>query len=182
MKYTYYWWEKAISKKQCELILEETNWDQSMTAAITTPIKTNGQVNEKIRKTKICWQDPKSPAGCILEAFIRLANQQAGWNYDLNGIESVQIGEYKNDGHYDWHEDHQFFENGMQRKLSAVLLLNDPETFTGGSLEFLGVEDPPQLKQGSLVVFPSFVKHRVTPVTENIRYSAVTWMNGPNFK
>ena len=34
------------------------------------------------------------------------------------------------------------------------------------------------LPKGSLVIFPSFIKHRVTPVTKGIRYSLVIWSLG----
>ena len=33
-------------------------------------------------------------------------------------------------------------------------------------------------KKGSIVVFPSFVWHRVTPVTKGTRYSLVSWYLG----
>ena len=36
--------------------------------------------------------------------------------------------------------------------------------------------------QGSLVVFPSFVKHRVKPVTKGTRYSLVIWNLGQPYK
>ena len=37
-------------------------------------------------------------------------------------------------------------------------------------------------EKGSLVVFPSWLWHRVTPVTKGIRYSAVIWTLGKPFK
>ena len=41
------------------------------------------------------------------------------------------------------------------------------------------LEEIPRLEEGSIIVFPSFVEHRVTPVTEGIRYSLVSWFVGP---
>ena len=37
-------------------------------------------------------------------------------------------------------------------------------------------------RQGSIVVFPSFVYHRVKPVTKGTRYSLVIWINGEPFR
>jgi PKHD-type hydroxylase len=37
-------------------------------------------------------------------------------------------------------------------------------------------------KKGSIVVFPSFVWHRVKPVVEGTRYSLVIWNCGYPFK
>jgi len=36
--------------------------------------------------------------------------------------------------------------------------------------------------QGSLVIFPSFVQHRVKPVTKGTRYSLVIWSLGQPYK
>ena len=36
--------------------------------------------------------------------------------------------------------------------------------------------------RGSVIVFPSFVWHRVKPVTKGVRYSVVAWYGGPPFK
>jgi PKHD-type hydroxylase len=33
-----------------------------------------------------------------------------------------------------------------------------------------------------MTLFPSFVLHRVTPVTKGTRYSLVAWVSGPPFK
>jgi len=37
-------------------------------------------------------------------------------------------------------------------------------------------------QQGKLIMFPSFVQHRVTPVTKGERNSLVIWVTGNNFK
>ena len=36
-------------------------------------------------------------------------------------------------------------------------------------------------EKGSIVVFPSFVYHRVKPVTKGVRYSLVVWNLGNPF-
>ena len=38
------------------------------------------------------------------------------------------------------------------------------------------------LSKGSIIVFPSFVWHRVKPVTKGTRYSIVMWNLGYPFK
>ncbi len=37
-------------------------------------------------------------------------------------------------------------------------------------------------KQGTLIVFPSYTLHEVTPVTKGERNSLVTWVTGKPFK
>jgi PKHD-type hydroxylase len=180
-----YWrWEDALSKEFCRASLAEVNWDNSKTAVL----KTN-TIDLKTRRTDIVWQDCMQPLGCIARAYIDIANQVAGWGYELNNAttsqEMTQIGRYKSadEGHYDWHMDVFPPIDGVQRKLSISILLSDPSEFEGGELQFKGIEDQKILtKQGSIVVFPSFIEHRVTPVTKGVRYSAVTWARGPAFR
>ena len=67
--------------------------------------------------------------------------------------------------------------------------LSDPKNYKGGDLEFdfRNVETGKKpnirkckelLPKGSIVVFPSYVWHRVTPVTKGTRYSLVIWNLG----
>ena len=35
---------------------------------------------------------------------------------------------------------------------------------------------------GTLCFFPSFLLHRVTPLTSGVRKSLVTWISGANFR
>jgi PKHD-type hydroxylase len=70
--------------------------------------------------------------------------------------------------------------------------LTDKEEYVGGDLEF-DFKDTKNNKKnikickeiwpkGSIVVFPSFVWHRVKPVTKGTRYSLVMWSIGAPFK
>ena len=178
-----YWqWEGILSKEFCRSALEQVDWATSETAVVyfNNPI-----IDPEKRRTDIIWQDFMQPLGCIAKVYIDIANQSAGWGYALANQESTQIGRYKSSdkGHYDWHMDAEAPENGIQRKLSISILLSDPSEFEGGELQFKGIEDKKILtKQGSIVVFPSFIEHRVTPVTKGVRYSAVTWASGPSFR
>ena len=77
------------------------------------------------------------------------------------------------------------------RKLSMIINLTDPNEYKGGELQFdfrneaagKNIHTCEAMKEkGSIVIFPSFVWHRVTPVTEGTRYSLVNWIVGKNFK
>ena len=179
---TYWLWEDALSKEFCNAALAEVDWATSELGGIGN---TNPVVDLEKRRTDVIWQDFMQPLGCIAKAYMDIANQSAGWGYGVSNQESTQIGRYKSsdNGYYDWHMDAGPPNNGIQRKLSISILLSDPSEFEGGELQFKGMEDRKILtKQGSIVVFPSFIEHRVTPVTKGVRYSAVTWAHGPSFK
>jgi Rps23 Pro-64 3,4-dihydroxylase Tpa1-like proline 4-hydroxylase len=80
---------------------------------------------------------------------------------------------------------------GKVRKISMTVNLNSPGDYEGGDLKFdfghhthgeqfhVCEEIRPQ---GSIIVFPSFVDHCVTPVTKGTRYSLVMWILGKPFK
>jgi PKHD-type hydroxylase len=181
VQYSYWKWDGALSKEFCRSALEQVDWATSETAVITS----NGIIDTKRRRTDIIWQDFMQPLGCIAKAYIDIANQAAGWGYSLSNQEKTQMGRYKStdEGYYDWHMDAGPPKDGIQRKLSISILLSDPSEFEGGELQFKGIEDQKILtKQGSIVVFPSFIEHKVTPVTKGVRYSAVTWASGPSFR
>ena len=117
--------------------------------------------------------------------FITDANIQAGWNFNVSACEPFQYTEYSNNQKYDWHVDNRFNEDDT-RKLSFTLLLTDD--YTGGDFQFeLGSPGDAlrittvSMKKGDLVIFPSYVWHRVTPVKDGTRKSLVGWCRGPNF-
>lgn len=182
VNYTYWKWDGVLSKEFCEAALIQFDWAESGPGEINsgTPV-----VDPNKRRTDIIWQDAMQPLGCIARTYLEVANQATEWGFILTGQEKTQIGRYKSsdEGHYDWHMDAFPPTDGIQRKLSCVILLNDASNFEGGALELKGLDEQITFtKQGSIIVFPSFIEHRVTPVTKGVRYSAVTWANGPAFK
>jgi PKHD-type hydroxylase len=184
VNYSYWKWDAILSKEFCHSALEQIDWATSGNATLGND-KNNPVIDTKIRRTDVVWQDPTQPLGCIAKCYMEMANQSAEWGYNLSSQEETQLGRYKSvdEGYYDWHMDAGPPQNGVQRKLSCVILLNDPSEFEGGILQFKGMEDRNLLdKQGSIIVFPSFVEHKVTPVTKGVRYTAVTWASGPSFR
>ena len=66
-----------------------------------------------------------------------------------------------------------------QRKLSFSLLLND--NFQGG--DFITITDATvEFYTGKLIIFPSFMPHKVLPIEDGSRYVIFGWVYGPNFK
>lgn len=175
----FYWlWDSALSKEFCKLTIAEADWNNQEEAKIGDGY----ELDSSYRKTLICMVSSVSPIGCVAQTYIKLANTSANWDYLIDGLEDIQIAKYEDNGFYNWHSDVISPNAGIQRKLSASIILSDPSEYEGGLLEFDGVDKQPELKQGSIIVFPSFIRHRVTPVTSGIRYSAVAWALGPTFK
>ena len=174
---TYYQvFEKALPSDFCDYIVKTTDWNSAQEAKV----RRNGDELDPIaRISQNIWANKNSPIGCVAQTYIGLANRI--WNYTLNRIEDIQMTEYKPKGHYDWHIDSFEPVNGEQRKLSISILLNDE--FIGGGLEINGKFKESVLKsKGDIVVFPSFLSHRVVPVELGTRYTAVSWAYGPAFR
>ena len=138
-----------------------------------------------------------------IQPYVHQANANAGWNFEWNYSESCQFTKYKKGQYYDWHCDSwdkpyirqqpNDPSHGKIRKLSVTVTLSDPKDYKGGELEFdfrnLDPDKKPNIKKckeilpkGSLVVFPSFVWHRVCPVKSGERNSLVIWNLGWPFK
>jgi PKHD-type hydroxylase len=185
--FDYWLWDSALPKWFCEAQINNVEFkDKGALTNVNAGHKSDFIVDSKYRETDITWADNESPIGCIARQYLNLANEKANWNFNVNFCAQVQLGKY--DGakksFYDWHVDDEFKpdNNGLVRKLSISILLNDPKDFEGGLLEFKKFEKQPEMQRGSVIVFLSHLEHRVTPVTKGVRYSAVTWLSGPAYK
>ena len=148
---------------------------------------------KNVRKCKIAWLNNIDLRTELFHS-VNLYNKK-NWNYDLDGMESLQYGIYSDGGHYDWHVDYELKPvsvNGklLTRKLSMTIWLNDPDEYEGGEFD-IETKGPHmdlryetlKLSKGSIVIFPSNkVWHRVRPVTFGERKSLVGWFSGPPFR
>jgi PKHD-type hydroxylase len=79
------------------------------------------------------------------------------------------------------------FDSRETRKLTCIMLLNDPGVdFYGGDFQIYMGGDmehslTPSMKKGTIICFPSFLIHRVKPVILGVRKSLVIWVTGPKF-
>ena len=65
------------------------------------------------------------------------------------------------------------------RKLSMTIVLNDE--YEGGEFQFFNDKTLIKEKQGTVIIFPSYMQHRVRPIKSGIRYSLVVWFLGEPF-
>jgi PKHD-type hydroxylase len=107
------------------------------------------------------------------------------FKFHLSELSSnIQYTEYdeKYNGHYDWHID-MGPDEASRRKLSIVVQLSDPLEYEGGELQITdgGSNRVCEKTKGTIIIFPSYLLHRVTPVTKGTRRSLVLWVTGPPF-
>ena len=142
---------------------------------------------DDFRKSKVSFLDFNISNKWIFDKIASLANQinSERYYFDLVGIyESLQLAEYSEGDFFDWHLD---FGNGFssKRKLSLSIQLSNSDEYEGGDLQFLlggnKTENAPREK-GTVIVFPSFILHRVTPITKGVRKSIVGWISGKPYR
>jgi len=116
-----------------------------------------------------------------LAALFEEANRT--YKVDIRGfVDALQYTRYGADQHFDWHLDLGPGSTST-RKLSLTIQLSDPEEYGDGNLEFVGRPIGPEARRrGTAVIFPSFIGHRVAPVTAGVRRSLVAWAYGPAYR
>ena len=182
---SYAFWEGAFTPSELDRI-------EALGDALTLDKATliGGAEEDKydhIRITRTAWIKPAPDTKWIydrMQAVIRTLNDKV-WQFDLRGFsEDFQYTVYHGSegGHYDWHVD--LGDLAKLRKLSLSLQLTDASEYEGCELQIHDgrrVETAPR-ERGTVIVFPSYVLHRVTPITRGIRKAVVVWTTGPKFR
>lgn len=175
-------WQGEMSKEVCEDIVK--NFSKLPTLEGKT---FNGDAT--YRSSIIRWVNGEQGLKAYLHSYFCRANGNAfafgiGTEFDIEmqftEYDAEYQGQYKVHHDIDWTSDSPY-----QRKLSMVVQLSDPKEYEGGDLRFAEVENPTiedLRKQGTVVVFPSYLQHAVTPVTKGKRHSLVLWLSGPRWK
>jgi len=205
----YYWYfQSAVPEHICDDIVrygKSIQDEMAVTGGYGDPKRLDkNQLKDlkKKRNSDIVWMSDRWIYNEI-QPYIRSANVQAGWNFEWDFSESCQFTKYTKGQFYDWHcdswnkpyirENSNAPDHGKIRKLSVTVTLSDPKDYKGGELEFDFRQNDPDkpnkkikckeiLPKGSLIVFPSFVWHRVCPVTKGERNSLVIWNLGYPFR
>ena len=204
----WFYFDQAIDKETCNKI-KELGKDNFKSAEVDTKKGTTDgerktgrplEIGEdrSTRISDVSWTNEQWVIDLVWPYMVQ-ANKDAGWNFDITSVESMQITKYKPGSFYGWHRDggsdclsaynkpENEFLHSRVRKLSMTILLN--ENYQGGEFQFgrfdnlkHDITSPKFNNAGSVIVFPSFIEHQVAPVTKGTRYSLVAWFLGPPFK
>lgn len=136
------------------------------------------------RRCKVCWLDDAWLQVRMDEVVSHI--NDALYNFELERFaEPFQYTVYGAGDYFDWHVDMgPVPPHPMPRKLSLTVQLSDPADYEGGMFQVrTGTEIitiPPE--RGGVIAFPSWLMHRVTPVTKGVRRALVVWCHGPRFR
>jgi PKHD-type hydroxylase len=118
-----------------------------------------GNSNAQIRRSQVLMLGPEPRYQWLYQRIWVAAQECNRWHTDFAGIRPL-------------------------RKLSISIQLSAPEDYEGGDLELLYGHQPEPMARarGAFIVFPSFMLHRVTPVTRGTRWSLVAWILGTRWR
>lgn len=148
--------------------------------------------NNEYRSSELRWINKQDVNSKFIADLLWYYGQEANrysFGFNVDYIDEIQYTTYygNNNDHYEWHHD-TFWGNPTtyDRKISIVIQLSDPSEYEGGNFELDPQYSQPNhtdlRKKGTIIAFPSFIRHRVTPVTSGVRKSLVTWIQGPKFR
>ena len=157
-------------------------------AAATRSEQGASSVGTAYRSSRVGWIPKQEEYRWLYTKLGDLVNEANAslWQFDLFGMaEPVQLTEYHagEQGHYDWHTDVGAGRTS-HRKISISIQISDGSEYEGGELQFMSRRKPQSADKipGKAYTFPSYLLHRVTPVTEGIRRSIVVWVSGPPYR
>ena len=140
---------------------------------------------ERQRRTRVRWLNADDYRWVYEVIWAEASRANALFQFDVVPMwDTIQLALYDaaEEGFFRWHAD--TIPSDLTRKISISVPLSDPGDYAGGILELNSngaIRRPPQ-RAGVPIMFPSWMIHRVTPVTVGKRYSLVAWIRGPNWR
>lgn len=161
-------------------------WDTHETQEAKLSAGQEATEDKDLRRSKVTFIAPDDQNQWIYQKLASVAVQSNNerYGFDIHGFHhGLQLARYGEGDFFDWHLD---FGPGQtsNRKLSISVQLSDSDEYEGGDLQFMinqKIVNAPRAK-GTIVVFPSFIIHRVTPITKGERQSIVGWLAGPPYR
>ena len=199
--------QTKLSKTICDEIVKQIEEDE-LYGPLRNGRLVGNKHDTNVRKSGTILFPATSWVAGMMAHYVNVANKTF-FNYELNDLwshDKIQYALYDKNAHYTWHFDDlrpalEPIGNDRDklpkvrdqvRKLSFSLQLSDPDDYEGGDMQLVNFldskvpEEEPRYKinpvprdQGTIIVFPSTMLHRVSPITKGIRRSVVGWAMGP---
>ncbi len=180
MRQNWQMWSGGLSHVDLSTIFTEASKLNTQAA------RTFNNADTSVRSSDVAWLSGNIAVQDILWGYVKAANQNA-FHFQVENICDIQFTEYhaNKGGHYDWHIDVNWDGNEVRdRKLSVTVQLSDTSEYEGGGFEFAECQTPDVSSRvkGTVLVFPSYLQHRVLPITSGTRKSLVAWFEGPRWQ
>lgn len=140
------------------------------------------RVDKACNSSMVCYLHDHLNMSFVYErvrGFVNKANEKF-WNFDLFDYgEPFKFAEYKENTGTDFHSDITDYCTTGFRKLTIIIQLSREDDYKGGELVVNGETNIVSRKRGHVIVFPSFLLHKVNQITEGKRCSLVGFAYGP---
>jgi PKHD-type hydroxylase len=181
----YYWFDQGFNKEELDRIYKGVD---NISSNKATVIGTK-EIPLEIRSSSVKWIPNTKEWEWLYTKMLELAKiaNDAIWQFDLiSAPELIQYTEYYDveGGHYDWHQDIGPGYTSL-RKVSITVQLSESDDYEGGDLQIWQGGQSIQIGPrgaGNVIIFPSYMMHRVTKVTKGTRRSFVLWVGGSHYK
>ena len=104
VKYIYWSFKNVIPHRICDYMIKYYNQKKEQERVAFVRGTDKGDADKKIRNSNIIWTEELWMSRYIMP-YIKMANKNANWNFQLDNPEPFQLTKYSVGGHYDWHCD-----------------------------------------------------------------------------
>lgn len=177
-----------LNKEECNFLIKaysKFSWLKTE-STVTTDFE---KVDENFRKSKYIrfYKNydaflPKNYLDKLYSKVIQTSLQNFPYYIYENQYEDIKIIEYNKGDYFDWHYD--CLGVGAERKLNFSIQLTDDSEYIGADIEFFklrSVDFSMFRQRGAMILYPSFLPHRVTELKEGKRLCVVGHLNGTPF-
>lgn len=175
--YSYYYFNNALNKKEINNLNNEKLWKKS--------INDVGAKNV-VKTSNVFLSDWKILKKYLNNAYLLFLNHyHYHWNFNIHKLNDKRII-IKNDyvdtlrGEYDWHNDSN---TNTASDIKFTIIINiSKNPYEGGKFYIMrcGQEYVKELDTpGNMIFFPSFLPHKVSPVTKGTRSTLTIFIMGP---
>ncbi len=178
----YYYWDKMLLTEEIKKINSLLNKHKKEKEALNLKAK-NSKKTSTVYPIKIGLL--KKSLKDIFFNIIEANHNHYGYDiFDIRDEEELHYNIYKKGEEYEWHNDVEVFKSS-DIKLTVLINISD-SFFSGGDFNLLTSNKPILVSElsepGSMVIFNSFILHKVNPVKKGIRKTLTIFIKGPAFK
>ena len=173
-------WPASVNEETLQAITALADSSPSVPATIFA----ESELHTDVRSSTVSWLHDKWLRDFLWE-YVNQGNINA-FGVNVCNYAEMQYTEYHatENGHYGWHHDINWNAAvNSDRKISITVQLSDEGDYEGGDFMFDECDTPHNAKsKGTVLIFPSYLRHCVTPVTRGTRRSLVAWFHGPRWR
>jgi PKHD-type hydroxylase len=187
MKGQWCYYKSYFPPSYCDSIIEKS---KNLTFNEATMGEDGKTINNTQRKSDVAWIYSKDFPELYDEVWKLEREANKEWfGFHIDNLEYIQLARYNGTIGAEYKKHHDVFwinKSTRHRKLSAVIQLSNPDTYTGGEFKLYDCDEYPNpediKQQGTVIFFPSFIYHEANPVTSGIRHSLALWFEGPKWR